>query len=297
MKRKQLIIVNIVLSVSILIVIILHFYHKKFIYNLSYDESPTELLTKVNNYFSNIKNDSSKNKEISIIFILNAYPTLANIEDIEKLHEKYNNDVSFSVLFNNRFRGKRKILFPYKFLANSRLYCKYNNQLYDKNFFIIFNHMKIKYIGNNVDIYDKNFVIKKIVDPNTVNLCNFLSIEKIKNDLIHRIKGGDFLLWNLDTEEYCNFAEFGFYERIIFINSDCSVCELNKIFSDVSVASCKKATVLIFSIYGNSYKIKQILSEKRFRIPVFMDKYDVLNVMNKLIDIKTKKVIIEKREI
>ncbi len=101
--------INLLLVLIILALLFLRYFRPTIYINCEYNSDSNKLLELVNAHFK-------RGKKLSCIFIFNDYPSLHQMEIIEKIRLKFQDKINVYSLFSKRFRVNRKIDFPHSFV-------------------------------------------------------------------------------------------------------------------------------------------------------------------------------------
>lgn len=237
---------------------------------------------------------------VYVIFIYNGLPSESEIEDINKLSSKNGKEVKFFSIFHRRFKRARLLNIPYKFVPFKRTHCRYQDDLLDKNYFLIFNNERLIFAGKYLDVREIHFYLLKQKFQNKPLSDYFVNGVEYRKKIIDKLRDGSRRVYKLNDDGTEKIGDIiNKYSEIYFINADCSECELKAVLSDLTL----KGTVedirqcLIFSIYANKSILRRLFVERKINIQAFVDSDDIFGVMDLIIDGHQKSIRLTKEEI
>ncbi len=187
---------NAVLILAILVVFFFKFFKKEVVFNCSYDAKPGKLLELIENRFPGISI-----KDVSAFFIFNQLPSLADMESLHKLYAKFKDNVTILALFNKKFKYDKPIAFPYKFLSRLKIVCQKNNEMSDKNYYVILKNNRIRYTESKLELFNLVFLLQKHKNPQ-LKYTNFaVPSDELKRKIAARLRKGSLRLLKLNSNE------------------------------------------------------------------------------------------------
>jgi hypothetical protein len=294
-KRKPLLVViYLILILCIGFLLWKKFYVKKTGIELKYGETPTGLLTVVDNTFH-----TQPNRKVSLIFIFNQLPVLPDIENINKIFTKHKNNTQLFVLFHKKFKATFDFKFPHKFVPNSSTEGHYMGSNYDSKYFILLEDKKVKHVDTSMNAVDLNFLIEKHLYPEKNYESYVISKEQIQEKIIKELKAGDVELLNVNDAQHKTLRDFKEFEKIYVVIAKCSSCELKTLVSDLKLRQVLDSgnTLVVFPIYANESQLMEILDKENVNLPLYLDYNDRFGLFSIITSPKDKFIIIENKDI
>jgi len=228
-------------------------------------------------------NGETAKTKYTLLNILNN-PSIENYDNISTLYSKYYNDLQVIVLARDKggfdVQGVR-----YKNRPRNFIITHYDNRTFNNNYYLFIKDEKIIYVNDLTNIFDSNVVIRSLLGKYDIK-NEGVSGEIIKNRILESLKGKD-KYWFLNNNEYVNSASLLKYNQIIFINSDCTLCEIKSAISSTDIEKTDiYNTALLFSVYGYSRKMIEYIDKKQISVHIFMDAKDNLNILSADINLK-----------
>ncbi|MBC7362871.1 MAG: hypothetical protein H5U06_11440 [Candidatus Aminicenantes bacterium] len=268
--------------------------YKEEIYSLDYGLPAYQLLEPLKKWI----NWSSSG--LYVIFIFNSLPSESAIEEINKLSMKNRKDVNFYSIFHKRFRGTDRLIIPYKFIPNKRTKCYYQDELFDRNYFLIFNNERLIFAGKYLNPREIHFYLLKQKAPDKPLSEYFINAFDYRKKIIRKLREGNNQVYKIDNDHPIKIGNLiNIYNEIYFINADCSECELKGILSGMSRNSVINdiKPCLIFSFFANTSLLKNTIKVMKINIPVFFDHEDAFDVANLIIEGQQKSIRLTREEI
>jgi hypothetical protein len=224
-EKRRIIIVNLILLICILAILYLKYNKKEVIINIDKGAEPRELIEVLE------RSNLSFENQLKIFFVFKKRPTLASLEDIDKLYHKYEN-IDFCAIFLNRFRLNQFFQFPYRFLARYKfVYLSSHGSLEDSSYIFLLKENKIIYVDNVLEIGRLAKVLARQVHSGS-NIDDIkLSREDFRSMLHDRIKNRNISLVNIYTRDIHSLISIMLsgVERIYIIHAACTSCELSEL--------------------------------------------------------------------
>lgn len=285
--QKKHVVIGAFLAVGILVLLYLNFYKRTIAVDCSYGNLSEKLIE--------LAAFESKNKEFLCMFLFSTLPRIGDIDLIEKIQRKYGETVTFLSLFSKRFRIVDEIEAPYRFLRNSRISNRNNPEW--ENWFVLLKNGKAVYASNKMEQDQILMILEKNTNLNFsyTDLSN--DIERIKIELILRLRKEGVKLWNLTDRKLGSFDEMNGKGTVNFIFGECSNCQIEEIFAKLKETEQKKSeqeTVYIFSFLSNPRELYESIKSYGLNSKFYYDFNDELGHSISFLGIKSRIVEINR---
>lgn len=282
---------NAVLILAILVLFFFNFFKKEVVFNCSYDTKPGKLLELIENRFPGISI-----KDVSAFFIFNQLPSLADMETLHKLHTKFKDNITILVLFNKKFKYDKPIAFPYKFLSRLKIACQKDNEMFDKNYYVILENNRIRYTESKLELFNLAFLLQKQKNPQ-LKYTNFaIPSDELKRKIAARLSKGSLRLLKLTSNEEEILEGVSGISKVYFIHASCSTCQLKDLFSKLKLKQIidnHEKNVIIFSVFADSHKLSEIIEGVSLDMDIYLDINDVFDLFSTITDEKNNPLIID----
>ncbi len=257
--------INLLLVLIILALLFLRYFRPTIYINCEYNSDSNKLLELVNAHFK-------RGKKLSCIFIFNDYPSLHQMEIIEKIRLKFQDKINVYSLFSKRFRVNRKIDFPHSFVKN-KIVCRNRPEL--RSFFILLKD-RIIHFSHIYNLDEMMFLIGKNIHSDFQYENLLLNPKSIKEKILLRIMKGELILLNLlsNKTEVIDKIE---NKKIILIHSACTSCQLERIFKSIKDKGAENQ-IYIFSFWASSTELIRRLSDTKMGSNFYLDYLDEFNL-------------------
>jgi hypothetical protein len=294
--KKSFLFLNAILIIAIVTVLFLTFYKKEVAFDCNFDAKPGRLLDLISRSFPGISL-----KDVSVVFVFNSLPSKSDIQTIEKLHYKYNEEVSVLTLFTRKFKNNQPIRFPYKFLSHSKITCTRGKGGKGKefavgNYFVLLNNGKIQHVDTKLDLVDMAFLVRKKLDPQLGYSDFALSSGDLRNRIVQRLNKGSLHLLRVDTGNEDFLRDLTGISRVYFIHASCSTCQLKSLFNNLKLKQIlddSEKAMIIFSIFADSISLNEILGESDLKMPVYVDSSDEFDLFSTITNDRENPIIID----
>jgi len=249
--------INLLLLILIVVLIFFKIYRPKIYINCEYNSKPEKL----------IEYKELRGKEDICIFVFNELPTIRDMEIIEKINLKFSDRINVFALFSKRFSINQRFNFPYLFIKN-RVVCK--NKPEHRNFFILLRESRVIHFSSIYALPELIILIEKNINPNFEYPKIFEKPDVLKERIISRLKKGKLNLMNLFSGKIERIDRFK-RKRIMILHTDCSSCEISRIFDKIGNNS--KEQIIIFSFLQNRSEILEKLRSLKVS-NLYLDYFD-----------------------
>ena len=292
--RPLIILMYAVLIIAIALLLFKKFHVKKNVIDLNYGEEPTQLLHLVREIFS--PNEMSK---ISLIFIFNDLPALADIESINKLSHKHGGNGEFFVIFHKKFKTGSLLKFPHRFISNANIECHYLGNKYVYNYFLLLDGNMVRHVDNSINPTNIHFLIERHMHPEKDYMDYALSKDQLREKIIEKLDKGNINLLNISDNTWKRIDSFGKFNRIYVIISSCTSCELKAMVADFKLRQIldEENELIIFPVYADGYQLSEIIEQENLNFPLYLDWDDGLDLFSLIPNPRDHFIIIEARDI
>jgi hypothetical protein len=265
-------IVNSCLVIAIIAIVFLKFYKKEISCNCEYNNIPVHILPILE------KITPPANQRLKAIMVFNEIPKLKDMEMMSKIYKKYRSQADLVALFLKRFKQKNSFEFPYRFLANKQIHCHGNGVVFDKNFFILLNEDKVKFVDFIPDPQMLALLLNKNLHFAANN--NVLQKEELENNLSRKFHQGNINLWNLATQRRESICLTDSATEIHFYHSGCSPCELKRILENAQLNQIQgeRPIISIFSFQTNISDLTDVSATRSVLQKVYLDVDDCFDM-------------------
>ncbi len=291
MNKKIIISLNIFLVAVTGIVYFLLLHQKDVTINISSGKQPTELMELIQRYLPDLPE-----KKLAVIAVFNQLPTKPKIEELEKLHNRFNEKVNIVAFFNKPFKVQQKISFPFAFPRNLRLSLETEKGVtLPGRFFVILRENKVEYLDFDSNIMEKAFLLQERLNPERGYNDYAVPIKQLKNKITETLKKGDVKLLHLNGEGDEIAVDLTGISKVYFIHAHCSSCQLKSILKSIKLKEIldSNKSVVIFSVLANSFELAPLLEENPVRIPLYLDTKDVFGLFSIITDDRENPIEIE----
>jgi hypothetical protein len=289
--KKILVTANILLLVAILVSVRGALYKKKIIIELEHNYEPTQLIHVINQRFN-----LEQKKAITLLYVFNVLPTESQLEDINKLADKYSSEIDTLVLFCKRFKTNMEMIFRYAFIDNYIIPKDYKNIPYSENYCLILDdNNKVAYLDRNMAFSDVAYILRKAIYKNMNHQDFALSDNFLYEKIRDRIKQGNLRLFDMSKGAIV-YIESLQNKRIYFVHAPCSTCQLKSLLPKLATISfiSKEEEIVIFSFYANEHELKQMIEENHIgKDNLFIDSEDNFDLFRFITNEKNSPLVIE----
>lgn len=213
-------------------------------------------------------------KEISMFAVFNQLPTKPKVEDLQKLHSRFNEKANIVAIFNKAFKVEQKISFPHVFPGNLRISLKTGTGItVPDHFFVILKGNKVDYLAFNSSMTEKAFLIQERLNPERGYQDYAVSIDRLKEKITRRIKRGGLKLLHLNGESGEIPVDLSGFSKVYFVHAACSTCQLKSIIQSVKLKDILDGSksAVFFSVLANSFQLSPVFDANPINIPLYLD--------------------------
>lgn len=262
--RKKHVIIGAFFAVGILVLIYLNFYKRTVAVDCSYGSFSEKLIE--------LAALDSNDREFSCLFLFSTLPRIGDIDLIEKVQRKYGETVTFLSLFSKRFRIENEIKAPHRFLGNKKILNR--NKPEWENWFLLLKNDKAVYASKRIEQDEVLMILEKNANPifSYTELSN--DAERIRIELILRLRKKDIKLWSLVDKKVESFDTKNENSILSFVFGECSGCQIQEIFAKLKENEQKNMepkTIYIFSFLSNPRELHESLRSYQIKSKLYYD--------------------------
>jgi hypothetical protein len=292
-KTKQIMLINIALSICILSILYLNFCKRRVVIDVNKGSEPKNLLEILDS------NNLHFKKKFQLIFTYNTRPTLSSLENIDKLYHIYEKeDVDICAIFSTHFRPNREFHVPHRFLVRRKLILLSSFETASKQpYFLLMNGNKVVFADHILELLQLTKILEWKLHPDSKDHIQ-LSREDLRSVLLARLNREQLNLLDIYTKDIRPLESVisTDTDEIYIIHATCAGCELNKVIINIGEIRRKKP-IIILSVHANSYEIEAVLRSQNKKPSVFIDYRDGLGLLHTDVEEKYSLFAFARREI